>query len=437
MERPTLEVADIFGRFGASFLQQYPTTRQQRRVMAAITACRTPALGGHVERCDHCGYQRNAYNSCRDRHCPKCGALAREQWIKARTAELLPIPYFHLVFTLPEFLRPVAWQNQTVVYDILFRSAASALQKVAADPRHLGARIGLVAVLHTWTQQLLYHPHIHCIVSGGGPSLDGTRWVAARNNYFLPVRVLSDVYRGVFMQALRQAWQEQRLSWHGELEHLSDPVGFNCYIQEAWEQRWVVYAKAPFAGPQAFVQAVGRYTHGIGIANHRLVDKQQPAADEEQAIQVVDYLGKHANRIAITNDRIVNFDADTVTFWYPDRRQGGEKKLVTISGHEFIRRFLMHVLPPHFVRIRHYGFLANAHRSEQLALCRTLLQVTEEPQQLAETLWKDRLEELTGVDIDQCPECAQGRMHNVATLLTDQSRRPRFMTASVLIVDTS
>lgn len=435
MARPSLEVADIFGRFGAAFIQQQSPNRQQRRVIAAITACRTAVLGGHLERCDHCEHERNAYNSCRDRHCPKCGALAREQWIKARTNELLPIPYFHLVLTLPEFLRPVAWQNQAVVYNILLQSAAAALQKVAADPRHLGARIGLVAVLHTWTQQLLYHPHVHCIVSGGGPSLDGNHWVSARRNYFLPVHVLSQVFRGAFMEALRQAYREGQLSWYGELEQLKDPEAFDRYIQPAWKHGWVVYAKAPFAGSQAVVETVGRYTHGIAISNHRLV-ANEAGEDRMGSSDVVDYLGKHVNRIGITNDRIVKLDDESVTFWWLDRNRG-EKRLLTLTGQEFMRRFLLHVLPPSFVRIRHYGYLANAHRSEQLALCRTLLQLSEAPQELAIRLWQDRLQQLTGHDVNQCPRCDIGRMHNVATLPPQRSRRIRFTRSPGHAPDTS
>lgn len=368
MESPTLEVADVFRRFGASYLEQYPSSVQQRRVMAAIIACRTAVLGGHLERCDRCPHERYAYNSCRDRHCPKCGALAREQWIQARTAELLPIPYFHIVFTMPEFLRPMAWQNQAAVYNILFHSAAAALQKVAADPQHLGARIGLLAILHTWNQQLLYHPHIHCIVPGGGPSLEGDRWIAARRNFFLPVAVLSKVYRGVFMQSLRQAYQDGKLSWYGELAHLDDPDAFHQYIQAAWTNEWVVYSKAPFAGPQQVVESVGRYVRGTSISNHRLVHLEEETPGIEH---VVDYFGKHANRVAITNERLVGLNGSTVTFSWQDR-QAGRTRLLSVTGHEFIRRFLMHVVPPRFVRLRHYGFFANAHRTDQLALCRRL-----------------------------------------------------------------
>lgn len=433
MERPTLEVADIFGRFGASYLEQFPTSAQQRRVMAAITACRTAALGGHVERCDQCSHERIAYNSCRDRHCPKCGSLAREQWVQARSAELLPIPYFHIVFTMPEFLRPVAWQNQATIYNILFKSAAAALQKVAADPQHLGARVGLLAILHTWNQQLLYHPHIHCIVSGGGPSRDGDRWISARSNFFLPVGVLSKVYRGIFMQALRQAYHEGHLAWYGELEHLQHPPAFNHYIQAAWQNDWVVYSKAPFAGPQQVVESVGRYVRGTAISNHRLISLEgiTPGIDH-----VVDYFGKYANRIAITNDRLVSLDDATVTFSWQDRRHE-ETRHLSLTAHEFMRRFLMHVVPPHFVRTRHYGFLANAHRTEQLALCRHLLQVSESvPDQEPDTHWKTRLEDLTGIDVDQCPMCPDGRMHPVAALLP-RSRQRLSDPLSIPLLDTS
>jgi len=341
VNRPAVEVADIFGRFGASFLEQYPTSAQQRRVIAAIRACRTAVLGGHLERCGHCGHERNAYNSCRDRHCTKCGSLPRDLWVEARKADLLPVPYFHVVFTLVESLRPVALQNPATVYNLLFQAAATTLQKVAADPKHLGARIGLFAVLHTWNQQLLYHPHIHCVVPGGGLSPDDDRWIPARNNFFLPVRVLSEVYRGVFMSALQQAYQKGQLSWHGELEHLQDPAAFRRFIQPAWKNEWVVYAKPPFAGPEGVVEYLGRYTHRIAISNHRLVRQ----------------------------------DEATVTFACKNRRQDNRRSLHTLAGHEFMRRFLLHVLPPRFVRLRHYGFLANARRGELLARCRQLLHV--------------------------------------------------------------
>jgi hypothetical protein len=435
--RPALEVADVFGRFGASFLKQHPASAQQRRVVAAITSCRTAALGGHLERCDACGHERNAYNSCRDRHCPKCGSLAREQWIAARSAELLPIPYFHVVFTLPEFLRPVAWQNQAAIYNILFHAAASALQKVAADPKHLGARIGLLAVLHTWNQKLLYHPHIHCIVSGGGLSPDGKRWVAAPGKYLLPVKVLSKVYRGIFMQALRQAYREGQLSWYGELQHLQEETAFNHFIQAAWEKNWVVYSKAPFAGPQRMVATVGRYTHGIAMSNQRLIRLDPPLIPILGNQQVVDYLGKHCNRIAITNDRLIDLNDATVTFSWRDRDTGRLRPL-TIPGHEFMRRFLLHVLPRHFVRLRHYGFLANAHRTEQLALCRRLLGAAEPAPDVEPAVhWKTRLEELTGIRIDQCPMCHDGRMHNVATLLPQRRPRPSSRPTAILIWDSS
>ncbi len=439
MERPALEVADVFGRFRASFLDKYPTTStQQRRVIAAISACRTAALGGHVEGCDQCGYQRNAYNSCRDRHCPKCGSLARDQWVEARKSELLPVPYFHIVFTLPEFLRPMALQNQVRIYNILFHSAAAALQKVAADPQHLGARIGALAVLHTWNQQLLFHPHIHCIVPGGGLSPGGDRWIPARNNFFLPVRVLSEVYRGIFMQALRQAYQRGHLSWYGELEHLQDPPAFNQHIQAAWEKPWNVYSKAPFGGPERVVASVGRYTHRIGISNEQLIslDGGDPSAGTEE---VLGYLGKYTQSIAITNHRLSSLDEATVTFSWQDRRQGNETRLLSIPGHEFMRRFLLHVLPRRFVRIRQYGILANALRSEQLALARRLLQVPEQvPKQKASIDWKTHLEDLSGVNIDKCPQCGDGHMRALAILRPQRTpQRQERVTIAVAILDSS
>jgi hypothetical protein len=425
VERPAIEVADIFGRFGASFLEQYPTSTQQRRVIAAITACRTAALGGHLEACDECDYQRNAYNSCRDRHCTKCGSLPRDRWVEARKSEVLPVPYFHIVFTLPEFLRPIVLQNQAPVYNVLFQSVAAALQKVAANPRYLGARIGLIAVLHTWNQQMLFHPHIHCIVPGGGLSPGGNRWIPARDKFFLPVRILSREFRDRFVKALRQAYQRGLLSWHGDLQHLQDAEAFNHYLQPAREKEWNVYSKATSGDPGTVVAGVSRYIHRIAISNDQIVslDSQTPSPAAEE---VIEYLGKFSRSIAITNDRLVCHDHAAVTFSWQDRRDGqNETRLLSITGHEFMRRFLMHVLPPRFVRLRQYGFLANAHRTEQLALCRQLLQMPEQlPAENLLTDWKTRLESMTGIDIDQCPMCQSGHMHSVATLLP-QPRTPR------------
>ena len=338
---PGLEVADVFRRHGEAFRQARAghLGRVERRVMGAITACRTAALGGHVEQCDDCGAIRVAYNSCRNRHCPKCQGAARAQWLVERQAELLPVPYFHVVFTLPVLAGEIAFQNKVIVYAILFRSAAETLSTIAADPKHLGAQLGITAVLHTWGQTLQHHPHVHCVVSGGGPSLDGTRWIACRPGFFLPVRVLSRLFRRLFLQGLENAFNAGKLGFFGNLTALADPAAFTKRLQQLRRTDWVVYAKPPLGGPQQVLAYLGRYTHPIAIANSRL-------------ISLCD--GK-------------------VSFSWKDYRQNSKVKVMTLNAEEFIRRFLLHSLPDGFHRIRHYGFLANGGRSDKLALCRQLL----------------------------------------------------------------
>ena len=306
-----------------------------------IAACRTAALGGHVEECDRCGHQQIAYNSCRNRHCPKCQATAAAQWLEAREAELLPVEYFHVVFTLPAALGPIALQNPRVVYGLLFRAAAETLQQIAADPKHLGAEIGFLAVLHTWGQNLEHHPHVHCVVPGGGLSPDGSRWVACRPGFFLPVRVLSRVFRGKFLALLRAAFDQGKLSFHGKLGALADAGEFRRRLAASAQTEWVVYAKPPFGGPEQVLKYLARYTH----------------------------------RVAISNRRLVALEDGEVTFHWKDYAHGGGQKTMTLKAIEFIRRFLLHVLPSGFVRIRHYGFLANRVCREKLALCRALLGV--------------------------------------------------------------
>jgi hypothetical protein len=307
--------------------------------MSAIELCRTSALGGHVEGCRACGALHVAYNSCRNRHCPKCqGATARD-WLAARADDLLPVPYFHVVFTLPTEIAAIAFQNKAVVYGILFKSAAETLRIIAADPRHLGAGIGLVAVLHSWGQTLSYHPHLHCIVPGGGPSPDGTRWIACRPNFFLPVRVLSRLYRRLFLQALRAAFDAGQLRFLGENTHLADPKAFARLLIAANHRDWVVYAKPPFGGPE----------------------------------QVLAYLSRYTHRVAIANSRLVNMESGKVTFRWRDYRHGRRPRHMTLDAGEFIRRFLLHTLPDGVHRIRHYGFLANGQRAARLAACRALL----------------------------------------------------------------
>jgi Putative transposase/Transposase zinc-binding domain len=388
MDRPRVEVGDVFRRYGDAYRQQHAgfLSTAQRRVMSAIERCRTAALGGHIEQCDQCGYRRNAYNSCRNRHCPKCQSLARAQWIEDRQAELLDTEYFHVVFTLPEEIAAIAYQNKKVVYDILFRATSETLCTIAADPKHLGAEIGFFAVLHTWGQNLLHHPHLHCVVPGGGLSPDGTRWVACRPGFFLPVRVLSRLFRRLFLEFLEKAFYDGQLQFFSSLEELYNRPAFLRYLGPLHKSEWVVYAKAPFAGPQ----------------------------------QVLDYVGRYTHRVAISNNRLVDIEDGQVQFRYKDYRHDGQQKTMTLSADEFIRRFLLHVLPNGFQRIRYYGFLSNRHRQEKLQQCRQLLGMArlEEPASTEETEpdYRDRYEALTGSSLWECPVCHQGRMIVIGTI---------------------
>jgi hypothetical protein len=380
VDRPKLEVAEVFRRYGEAYRQQHGASLSpgQRRVMTAIEVCRTAALGGHLERCDQCGYERNAFNSCRDRHCPKCQCLARAQWIENRQSELLQAPYFHVVFTVPEEIAAIAYQNKEVVYGILFQATAETLKTIAADPKHLGAEIGFFAVLHTWGQSLQFHPHLHCVVPGGGLSPDGQRWVSCRPNFFLPVRVLSHLFRRLFLQSLQQAFDSGKLQFFNALESLRERRTFLQLVNRMKACEWVVYAKSPFAGPQQVLDYVGRYTHRVAISNHRLLD--------------------------IENHQ--------VRFEWKDYRDGGQVKTMTLSADEFIRRFLLHVLPDGLQRIRYYGFLGNRHRKEKLELCRRLLGMPAPAEPTDPTVkdYRDRYEQLTGDSLHQCPQCKQGRM---------------------------
>jgi len=359
------ELADIFRAYGAALGDLSP---EQRRVVAAITSCRTAALGGHVRECDRgCGYQEISYNSCRNRHCPKCGGLARVRWQEAQAQDLLPVPYFHLVFTLPESLHAVFLARPRVAYDLLLAAVAATIQEVAANPQNLGAAIGMTAVLHTWTQTLLYHPHVHCIVPGGGLDPTGGRWIPAREHFFLAVRILSTVFRAKLLQALESAMAS------GEIPaSLSSGADGRRLLRRAARRKWVVYSKQPFAGPP----------------------------------QVLAYLGRYTHRIAISNERLVSIDNDEVTFRYKDRTDGDRTKLITLPAEAFLRRFLLHVLPGGFVRIRHYGLLANSVRRDRIARCRELLG---EPERVAPDVphesWEKLLLRLTGEDVTRCPHC--------------------------------
>jgi hypothetical protein len=391
VDRPTLEVADIFRRYGDAYRRQVggSVSTAQRRVMTAIETCRTAVLGGHVEQCDACAHQRIAYNSCANRHCPKCQSLARAAWIEHRTAEILECEYFHVVFTGPDDIAAIALQNKAQVYGILFRATAETLRTIAADPQHLGAEIGFFAVLPSWGQTLVHHPHLHCVVPGGGLSPDGTRWVACRPGFFLPVRVLSRLFRRLFLQDLQAAYDAGRLRLVGSLEALRHRPTWMRALAALRETEWVVYAKRPFAGPQQVVDYVGRYTHRVAIANNRLLD----------------------------------MDDDQVRFTYKDYRADppDSSKTMTLVATEFIRRFLLHVLPAGFHRIRYDGFLAARHRREKLARCRQLRGCpTSAPTRRAATAApddRDRVEALTGRSVRICPRCQHGTMGIIERLL--------------------
>jgi hypothetical protein len=381
----SLEVADIVRRYGDHDRLEHPVSLAQRRVMRAIEECRTAALGGHVEQCDRCQHTRVWYNSCRNRHCPKCQSLARAEWIEQREAEVLDCPYFHVVFTVPDAIAAIALSNKAVVYSILFRAAAETLRTIAADPKHLGVEVGFFLVLHTWGQQLQHHPHVHCVVTGGGLSRDGTRWIACRPGFFLPVRVLSRLFRRLFLQSLQQAFEAGRLHFAGTLAPLAEPPAFARHVAPARQTEWVVYAKRPFAGPR----------------------------------QVLDYVGRYTHRVAISNNRLVTLEDGQVRFRWKDYRAESEVKTMTLAATEFLRRFLLHMLPARFQRIRYYGLLGNRHRAEKLARCRALLGMTPPSSERSAASntgdYRDRLEALTGVSLRVCPMCHEGQM--IAILL--------------------
>ncbi len=343
MTRPTVEVADIFRTRGNDFVDQHSLSIQQLKAIRAITRCRTAELGGHVDVCPQCGGDPAiSYNSCRNRHCNKCQSQARERWIEARKQELLNTRYFHVVFTLPHELQALVLQNQAELYNLLFRIVAETLREVARNPKHLGAEIGFFSILHTWGQNLLFHPHIHCVIPGGGITPDKTRWIHPQYPFLLPVKVLSKVFRGKFVAALRRIHVKKRLTFAGSIQHLADPKHFASFLRVLFRQDWVVYAKPAFGGPEQVIHYLGRYTHRVAISNHRLV----------------------------------SFDGERVTFRWRDYASGNKQKLMTVSAEEFMRRFLLHILPKGFVRIRHFGMLANFRRSEFIDLCRKLLQMT-------------------------------------------------------------
>jgi len=395
MSRPPLEVADLIRTAGAAFIER---NRQWIRwkhvkVLLAIARCRTAALGGHVDQCTRCGHRATiSYNSCRNRHCPKCQTAARERWIAARQKELLPTRYVHVVFTLPSQLARLALQNKKFIYGLLLQASAETLLEVARDQRHLGAELGFFSVLHSWNQKLSLHPHVHCVIPAGGLSLDHTHWVTSPNRFFLPLKVLSRVFRGKFVAALKQAFQNGRLSLHGNLALLAQPKTFAAWLRPLFRKDWVVYAKPPFGGPQYVLQYLGRYTHRVAISNHRLV----------------------------------SFTDGKVTFRWRDSAHNNEQKFMTLPLDEFLRRFLLHVLPKGFVRIRNFGFLANRRRATLLPFCFQLLGAAQEPQAK-----QDVSSTNDSHDLWRCPKCG-GPMVVVEKLTAAeiQLRSPPLLTAA-------
>lgn len=386
--RSDVEVADIFRRHGAAFrlTNEGHLGRVERRVMSAIELCRTAALGGHVEACEDCAHARVAYNSCRNRHCPKCQGAAREQWLTDREVDLLPIPYFHVVFTVPAEIAAMAYQNKRQVYAILFDAVAETLKTIGADPRHLGGELGFIAILHTWGQTLTHHPHIHCLVPGGG--LSGDSWIACRPRFFLPVHVLSRLFRRLFLERLQAAYAAGRLRFFGALDQFDDADAFAAVMQLVRRKKWIVYAKPPFGSPEHVLAYLGRYTH----------------------------------RVAIANSRLVHADDTSVTFRWRDYRRANASRLMTLGAHEFIRRFLLHSLPDGFHRIRHYGFLANGCRRARLATIRNLLPLAvSQAKGTADCEGMPRRRRLPRFDPTICP-CCGGTLRIAATFARSPSR---------------
>ncbi len=398
MPQHRLEVADIFRALGPAWrrAQAGHLSLDQLKVMSAVGRCRTAALGGHVARCQECDHVEIAYNSCRNRHCPKCQGAAAQAWLADRQAELLPVPYYHLVFTLPAPIADIAYHNKAQIYAILFKAAAETLLTIAADPKHLGARIGLTAVLHTWGSALTHHPHVHCIVPGGGLSLDGQRWVSCRTGFFLPVRVLSRLFRRLVLEQLAAAHQVGGLHFFADHAPLADGEAFAAWLAPLRKIEWVVYAKQPFAGPEAVLAYLSRYTH----------------------------------RVAIANSRLIAFDDNLVTFRWKDYRATGDArhKLMTLASDEFIRRFLIHVLPSGFHRIRHYGLFANGQRTDNLARLRQLLGGPPPHDQ------PDNTADEPSIPLLPCP-CCGGRMIIIETF--ERGSTPTSQPPSLIRIDTS
>ncbi|MCD4654531.1 IS91 family transposase, partial [bacterium] len=375
-----IEVGDIIRRYSSAYLGIYENTTFQEhlKVLKNLAICRTEALGGHIKKCDQCDHIEVYYHSCRDRHCPKCQAIPRAKWMEARAADLIAgIQYFHVVFTIPNLLSSVILQNKRCLYNILFRAVSETLQTIAKDKKHLGAEIGFTAVLHTWGQTLHHHPHIHCLIPGGGLSLDGNKWIHCRDNFFLPIRVLSSLFKKKFLAYLKNAVKNKELSFHGKLKNLRKGKNWTYFLTSLYRKNWVVYAKPPFGGAQQLLKYLARYTH----------------------------------RVAIANQRLISVEDGKVSFRWKDYRNQNKQRVMNLDATEFIRRFLTHVLPPRFMRIRHYGFLSNRNRKEKLLLCRQLLNNSEKPPiSSPESAVIDIVSVIHEKDDLLCPVCKQGRL---------------------------
>lgn len=370
------DVADIFREIGPEYRKNHKLSKHMHKVMDAIERCRTSALGGHVDECDSCGHVRVSYISCRNRHCPKCQGLAREKWLLAREKDLLPVGYFHIVFTLPDDLNALALWNKKEVYNLLFKSSSEALMELAKDPKYLGAEIGNISILHTWDQNLMDHPHIHSIVPAGGLTSEEERWIHTRKKFFIPIKVISRVYRGKFMAYFKEACQKGQIQFKGEQERLANANELQALLNLLYQKEWVVYCKEPFSSPMRVMEYLGRYTH----------------------------------RVAISNDRIVGIKNGRVSFKWKDYANKSKTKIMEIKGEEFIRRFLLHVLPFNFVKIRHYGILSNRSRKTKLKKCRDIFGIEQEQLEKPKQSWEELLLQVKGIDVELCPVCGNGKM---------------------------
>jgi predicted Zn-ribbon and HTH transcriptional regulator len=374
------DVAEIFREYGKEYLEKHKQPVYVLKAIGAIEKCRTSSLGGHVDKCDTCGHKRISYNSCRNRHCPKCQSLAREKWIAEREKELLPVKYFHIVLTIPGELNRIAIRNKKVVYDILFKAGSETLLKLSRDEKHLGGETGIIAVLHTWGQNLMEHPHLHCIVPGGGLSEDKNKWFnpkrTKKKNFFIHVNVISDLFKKKFLSYLKKSYKRGELQFTGTIEAMREIRVFNKLLNELYSRKWITYCKQPFGGAE----------------------------------QVINYLGRYTHRVAISNHRIKSIGDGKVTFSYKDYRDCNKTKEMTLEADEFIRRFLLHILPDNFYKIRYYGILSSRKKKIQLTRCRQILGVKENKEISTTKSWKEILYELTGVDVNRCPKCKKGRM---------------------------